>query len=77
MSDVTFLDKAPVDAGAVITPPKLAIAPKAGEEVDRFTVAEGVVKIAFPSGMSADSLDDLDEFFKLFIKKAKRRVAAG
>lgn len=85
MSDVTLLDKAPVGAGAVITPPKLAIAPKAeeelvvsaGQEMDRFTVDEGVVKIAFPSGMSADSLDDLDEFFKLFIKKAKRRAAAG
>lgn len=85
MSDVTLLEKAPIGAAPPLTPPKLALPPKpddaivpvAGEEMDRFTVDEGVVKIAFPSGMSVDSLDDLDEFFKLFIKKAKRRAGAG
>ena len=80
MSDAMLLEKAPA---APINPPSLAIASKpdafdsaAGEEMDRFTVDEGVVKISFPSGMSVDSLDDLDAFFKLFIKKAKRRAGA-
>ncbi len=44
--------------------------------MDRFTVDEGVVKITFPSGMTTASVDELDEFFKLFIKKAKRRAGA-
>ncbi len=80
MSDLTLLEKAPV--APLAPPPPLPItrqpdvAAQAGEEMDRFTVDEGVVKIAFPSGMSADSLDDLDAFFKLFIKKAKRRAGA-
>lgn len=49
---------------------------KAGVELDRFTVDEGVVKITFPSGMTADSVDELEQFFSLFIKKAKRRAGA-
>jgi hypothetical protein len=48
----------------------------AGLDVDRFTVDEGVVRIEFPKGMGSASVDELDEFFKLFIKKAKRRAAA-
>jgi hypothetical protein len=52
------------------------IAAKAGEEMDRFTVDEGVVQIVFPSGMTPDSVGELEEFFKLFIKKAKRRARA-
>ena len=80
MTDTILVEKSPP---AVLTPPVLPLTPKAEaltvapeEEMDRFTVDEGVVKIAFPSGMSVDSLDDLDEFFKLFIKKAKRRAGA-
>lgn len=45
-----------------------------GDEMDRFTVDEGVVTIAFPSGMTTDSVDELEQFFQLFIKKAKRRA---
>lgn len=80
MSDLTLLEKAPVIPAAPPPPLPLArvaeMAAQSGEEMDRFTVDEGVVKIAFPSGMSVDSLDDLDAFFKLFIKKAKRRAGA-
>lgn len=47
-----------------------------GEEMDRFTVDEGVVTITFPSGMSAASVGDLADFFNLFIKKAKRRASS-
>ena len=79
MSDVTLLEK-----GAQIDrqPPTLPFAPKvdergsAGDELDRFTVDEGVVKITFPTGMSADSVSELEQFFQLFIKKAKRRAGA-
>ena len=44
--------------------------------MDRFTVDEGVVKISFPSGMTPASVEELEQFFKLFIKKAKRRARA-
>lgn len=79
MADVTLLEK-----GAQIDqqPPTLPFAPKAdergslGDELDRFTVDEGVVKITFPTGMSADSVGELEQFFQLFIKKAKRRAGA-
>jgi len=46
------------------------------EEMDRFTVDEGVVKISFPSGMTTASVEELEQFFNLFIKKAKRRAGA-
>ena len=48
-----------------------------GMDVDRFTVDEGVVRVEFPKGMGAASVEELDEFFKLFIKKAKRRAIAA
>jgi len=77
ISDVTLLEK-----GSLQTPPELPFDPSIdrgrpiqGEELDRFTVDEGVVKITFPSGMTADSVDELEQFFQLFIKKAKRRAA--
>lgn len=79
MSDVTLLEKAP--AGEQAIPPVLEFEPRdgksaSGEEMDRFTVDEGVVKVAFPFNMSADSVDELEAFFALFIKKAKRRATA-
>lgn len=43
-------------------------------DVDRFTTDEGVVRIEFPKAMSADSVEELETFFNLFIKKAKRRA---
>lgn len=46
-------------------------------EIDRFTVDEGVVRIEFPKEMGIDSVDELEQFFQLFIKKAKRRAAAN
>lgn len=46
-----------------------------GMDVDRFTVDEGVVRIEFPKSMGVASVEELDEFFKLFIRKAKRRAA--
>lgn len=84
MSDATLLEKAEVFIPPIVTPPKLPLATKRdalagedGEEMDRFTVDEGVVKITFPAEMTTGSLDDLESFFALFIKKAKRRAGAG
>lgn len=80
MTDVTLLEKAPAGGGE--TPPVLPFTPGfqdkpgADEELDRFTVDEGVVKIAFPSGMTTASVEELEQFFQLFIKKAKRRAGA-
>lgn len=78
MSDVTLLEKA---SPAGETPPTLALerddgSSAAGQEMDRFTVDEGVVKIVFPSGMTRDSVEELEAFLGLFIKKAKRRAGA-
>lgn len=78
MEEVTVIGKA---TPAPLVPPVLPFTPandsvvEAGEEMDRFTVDEGVVKIAFPSGMTTDSVDELEQFFQLFIKKAKRRAS--
>lgn len=77
MSDVTLLEKGPANEGPPPTLPLPSAAdlkPVAGEDLDRFTVDEGVVKIVFPKDMTAHSVTDLEEFFKLFIKKAKRRA---
>lgn len=68
MSDVTLLEKATADEA----PPTLEFERKeglkveAGEEMDRFTVDEGVVKIVFPSGMTADSVEELEQFLNLY-----------
>jgi len=78
MSDVTLLEKAAVEEKPPVLPfaPPADAKPAAGEEMDRFTVDEGVVKITFPSGMTSDSVEELEQFFNLFIKKAKRRAGA-
>lgn len=79
MSDVSLVEKG---GPAVDQPPVLPFAPASetkpqeGEEMDRFTVDEGVVKISFPSGMTPASVEELEQFFNLFIKKAKRRAGA-
>lgn len=81
VSDVILLEKK-ASVGSPPPPPLLPLQPAgqvsaridANEEMDRFTVDEGVVKIVFPTDMSADSVDELEQFFALFIKKAKRRA---
>lgn len=79
ISDVTLVERA---APVVEAPPVLEFAREElkaapGEGMDRFTVDEGVVTIAFPADMSADSVGELEQFFQLFIKKAKRRAGAS
>ena len=78
MEDVTLLERGPKQAEV---PPVLPFSPQLDatgddEEMDRFTVDEGVVKVIFPSGMTTDSVEELEQFFALFIKKAKRRAGA-
>lgn len=78
MEDVTLLERGPKQAEpAPILPfATLEDTDGTGVEMDRFTVDEGVVKLTFPSDMTTDSVEELEEFFKLFIKKAKRRAGA-
>lgn len=46
-----------------------------GMDKDMVSLAEGVVTIDFPKSLTAASVDELEEYFEFFIKKARRRVA--
>ena len=48
---------------------------KVGMDKDMVSLAEGVVTIDFPKDLTAASVDELEEYFEFFIKKARRRVA--
>lgn len=64
-------------------PPVLPFSPergepsKPGEKKDRFTIDDGVVEVIFPSEMTSESVDELEAFFALFIKRARRRAAGA
>ena len=45
-------------------------------EEERFVADEGPVLIRFPPGLGPASVDDLEAFFALFIRKARRRAEA-
>lgn len=45
-----------------------------GMQADMFSLDEGVVTIEFPEGLTSESVNDLEDFFALFIKKARRRA---
>lgn len=78
MEDVTLLERAkPQSEAGPVLPFEQVREEREGEEMDRFTVDEGVVEITFPSGMTVDSVEELEQFFTLFIKKAKRRAGAA
>jgi len=84
MTELILESKAREEARAAPTLPLRAALPRTelersseGMDVDRFTVDEGVVRIEFPKNMGAASVEELDEFFRLFIKKAKRRAASA
>lgn len=80
MEQVTIVEKA---AQVDLPPPNLPLSRdseggvREGDEMDRFTVDEGVVKITFPLAMTTASVEELEQFFSLFIKKAKRRAGSG
>ena len=52
------------------------VQPFACAATNRFTIDEGVVTIVFPAVMTLDSVDELEQFLNLFIKRARRRAAA-
>lgn len=47
---------------------------KPGSERAEFPLAEGVARVEFPSDMSAESYEDLEEWLKLVLRRAKRSV---
>lgn len=71
-------------AGASATPPAppaelmAALAAKAavppGTREEKFALKEGDVVITFPEGMSPDSVEDLDDYIQVFLKKARREA---
>jgi hypothetical protein len=84
METVTLEAKADAAPKAKTPPPmpaeaKLALLtqpppPEAGIQEDKFSTDEGVVTIRFPEDLSAASVEELETFLQLFIKKAKRRA---
>jgi hypothetical protein len=62
-------------------PPRLALPArnedepeKPGVRKSRFALSEGDVVVTFPENLSADSVEDLDGFWQVFIKKARREA---
>lgn len=47
-----------------------------GVHRDSFSLGEGVAIVEYPQAMSKSSIDDLEDFFVLVIKKARRRLNA-
>ncbi|MBJ6122092.1 hypothetical protein [Sphingomonas mollis] len=68
IDEPAYPDTPPFDASTIDTRP--------GEETNRFTIDEGVVTIVFPAVMTPDSVDELEQFLNLFIKRARRRAVA-
>ena len=64
-------EAAPAGPDASLTPET----PKAPLNEERFVVDEGTVILRFPPALGADSVGDLEAFFALFIRKARRRAA--
>jgi hypothetical protein len=91
MESVILEAKASSDSGKGVTPPPppavvaAALAAAAaqaegklgpGIQEDKFSTDEGVVTVRFPDSLTVASVNELEEFFSLFIKKAKRRAAS-
>ena len=80
MDQVEVIEKGVASATKVSQPPRLALPPKddepekAGVRKSRFALAEGDVVVTFPENLSADSVEDLDGFWQVFIKKARREA---
>lgn len=81
MEQIEVIEKG---TGAAIPPgqpPRLALPAKdedgdekTGVRKSRFALAEGDVVVTFPENLSADSVEDLDGFWQVFIKKARREA---
>jgi hypothetical protein len=71
MEQVIVQTKAtPPPAGA--PPPR--IPEELGQREEKFALKEGDVIIRFPAGLSADSVEDLDDYIQVFLKKARREA---
>jgi len=79
-----------VEKGQVIIPPvEQKVAPRlplpkkdiepttAGTRVLRFALNEGDVVITYPENLSVDSVEDLDGFWQVFLKRARREAKTG
>jgi hypothetical protein len=63
----------------VTAPPRQASATEAspsGMRREIFGLDEGEVVLTFPENLSAESYQDLADHLELFLRKAKRRIAA-
>ena len=56
---------------------ELQIPAEPGTRVLRFALTEGDVTVSFPENLSADSVDDLDGFWQVFMKRARREAGNG
>lgn len=81
LDQIEVIEKAKPDSGVnVAEPPRLPL-PKSKEAEEpvipgmrkaRFVLSEGDVTITFPDNLSVDSVEDLDGYWQVFIKKARR-----
>ena len=81
MEQIEVIEKGAGVPAAAIQAPRLALPVKDDEEPEkagvrksRFALAEGDVVVTFPDNLSADSVEDLDGFWQVFIKKARREA---
>ena len=81
MNQVEIVEKGTLSAGSGAQPPILPLPPKDEDEADkagvrksRFALKEGDVVVTFPGSLSADSVEDLDGYWQVFIKKARREA---
>jgi hypothetical protein len=80
MEQVEVIEKGNGLATGVAQPPRLPLPVKENEpdapgvRKSRFALTEGDVVVSFPDNMSADSVEDLDAFWQVFIKKARREA---
>ena len=78
MEQVEVIEKGTGGPAAPVQPPRLALPAKDDDDTvkigvrkSRFPLAEGDVVVTFPENQSADSVEDLDGFWQVFIKKAR------
>lgn len=83
MSDVQIVEASEASKTAPPPPPSVAAVlgghrsrPQPGMQIDAFSLDEGVVSIEYPEGLTIDSVAELEDFFALFIRKARRRATA-
>jgi hypothetical protein len=81
MEQVEVIEKGTGIPATLGQTPRLALPAKNEDETEkpgmrksRFPLAEGDVVVTFPENLSADSVEDLDGFWQVFIKKARREA---